>query len=116
MEMGLAGLGWIRVELERNEEGWLRTCGKRASGQSSLPGLERGRGNAFQSTEGGDGQATGGLPLEALSPEVFEVGVLGTRHELAPGLVEEYQPNRIATVARLVLPGAYGGRSFSQVP
>jgi hypothetical protein len=41
-------------------------------------------------------------PLEALAPEAFEVGVFGARHGLAPGLVEGYQPNRIATLARLV--------------
>jgi hypothetical protein len=63
MEKCLAGLGWIGVELERNEEGWLRACGKRPSGQSSLPGLERGRGNPFKSTEGGDGQATRAVPF-----------------------------------------------------
>jgi ThiF family len=43
-----------------------------------------------------------------LSPEVFEVGVFGTCHGLAPGWVEGYQPSSITTVARLVLPGAYG--------
>jgi hypothetical protein len=108
LEMWLGDLGWIGVEMERDEQGWPRAWGKRPSGESSLPGLERGQGNAFLSTEGGDGQAADGLPLEALLPEAFEVGVFGACHELAPGLVEEYQPNSITTVARLVLPSAYG--------
>jgi hypothetical protein len=110
LELWLGELGWIGVEVERDEQGWLRAWGKRPSGESSFPGLERGQGNAFLSAEGGDGQATGGLPLEALLPEAFEVGVLGTWHEMAPGLVEGYQPNRIATVARLVSPDAYAWR------
>jgi hypothetical protein len=107
MEEWLCGLGWIRVEVEGDEQGWLRAWGKRPSGESSFPGLERVRGDAFVSTECGDGQATGGVPLKALSPGAFEVGISGACHELAPGLVEGYQPNRIAAVARLVLPCAY---------
>ena len=94
------------VELERDEQGRLRACGKRPSGESSLPVLERGGGNAFTRAEGGDRQATGGLPLEALPPGAFEVGVLGACHELAPGLVVGDQPARIAAVARLVLSSA----------
>jgi hypothetical protein len=107
LQRWLGGLGRIGVEVKRDEQGWLRAWGKRPSGESSLPGLERGGGNAFLSTEGGDGQATGGLALEALSPEVFEVGISGACHEGAPGLVEGDQPNRIAAVARLVSPDAY---------
>jgi hypothetical protein len=40
LETWLGGLGWIRVEVERDEEGWLRAWGKGPSGESSLPGLE----------------------------------------------------------------------------
>jgi hypothetical protein len=107
MERRLAAFRWMGAEVERNEQGRLWAYGKRPSGQSSLPGLKRGTGNAFTCAKGGDGQATGGLPLEALSPGAFEVGVLGACHELAPGLVKGYQPSRIAGVARLVLPCAY---------
>jgi hypothetical protein len=102
MERRLATFGWMGVEVERNEQGRLRP-----SGQSSLPGLEGGTGDAFTCAEGGDGQATGGLPLEALSPGAFEVEVFRACHELTPGLVKGDQPSRIAAVARLVLPGAY---------
>src|SRR5208282_1476053 len=107
MERRLAAFGWMGVEMERNKQGRLGTCSKRAGGQSSFPGLERGAGNAFTCTEGGDGLATGGMPLEALSPGAFQVEVFGACHELAPGLVEGKQPRRIADVARLVLPCAY---------
>jgi hypothetical protein len=103
----LASFGRMRFEVEGNEERWVVAWWKGSSGESSFPGLERGTGETFLSTEGGDGQATGGLPLEALSPDAFEGGVFGTCHELAPGLVEGYQPSSITIVARLVLPGAY---------
>ena len=107
MERRLAAFGWMGVDMERNKQGRLRACSKRTGGQSSLPGLERGTGNAFTCTEGRDGLATGGMPMEALSPGAFEVGVFGACHGLAPGLVEGKQPRSITGVARLVLPCAY---------
>jgi hypothetical protein len=40
LETWLSGLGWIGIEVDRDEEGWLRAWGKRPSGESSFPGLE----------------------------------------------------------------------------
>src|SRR5262249_42410826 len=51
--------------------------------------------------------ATDGLPPEAQPPGVFESEILGTCHELTPGLEGWNQPNSVAAVARLVLPCAY---------
>src|SRR3954454_2010653 len=48
------------------------------------------------------------MPREATAPEALELGILGSCHGLAPGLVDRDQPMTIATLARMVLPDAYG--------
>ena len=58
----------------------------------------------------GDRQAAGGMPREAAAPEALELGILGSCHGLAPGLVDRDQPTTIATLARMVLPDAYTPR------
>ena len=47
------------------------------------------------------------MPREAAAPEALELGILGSCHGLAPGLVDRDQPTTIATLARMVLPDAY---------
>ena len=103
------GSVWWRtgIEVERNEQGRLGTCGKRPGREPSLPGVERGGGDTFTRAEVGDRQAAGGLSSEALPPGAFEIEVFGACHELAPGLEKGDQPSRIAAVARLDLPCAY---------
>ncbi len=104
-----------RRELERNKEG--AAPGAREAVRERPVGDSRHRtrcaGNAFtpRAQKGRDGQATAGLPHETLSPRVRSRSdqVFGTLPPWAGsyGLVEEYQTNRIATVARMVLPSAY---------
>src|SRR3954469_23260051 len=95
---------WRFFEVERNEQRRVAARGHRPSGEPSLPVLERWAGNAFTRAKRGDRQATGGVPLEALSPESLEVGILGSCHRLAPRLGKGDQPARITDVARLDLP------------
>jgi hypothetical protein len=92
-ERHLVSNEWKGIESQRNKQGrpWLWVCGKRMSGQSSLPDLERSAGDAFTCTERGDGETTCGLSLEALSPLVLEIGISGACHEQVPGLVEVCQ-------------------------
>jgi hypothetical protein len=61
---------------------------------------------ATPSAEHGNRQAAGGLPPQTEPPGVFATEVLGTCHELTPGLEARNQPSRVAAVARLVLPCA----------
>src|SRR5262249_3652895 len=100
------------IELERAEQGAVGPSGGRRGGESSSPGVEGGRGDPLTGAEGGNGQAAGGLPPKAKPPGVFETEVLGTCHELTPGLEERNQPSTVAAVARLVLPCAYAPPEF----
>jgi Integrase core domain len=102
--VALTGVG---VEVEGNEQGRLGACGKRLSREPSFPGAERGTGDPLTSGELGDRQAAGELSVEALPPGVCEVEVLGSCHELAPGLEKRDQPSSIAAMARLDLSCAY---------
>src|ERR1700734_4448500 len=95
------------MAVKRNEQGRLWTCGKRSSGEPSLPGVEGGGGDPFTCAERGDREATGSLSEQALPPGAFELGIFGSCHERAPGLEERDQPSSIAALARLVLPYAY---------
>ena len=71
----------------------------------AIPGRNRVM-TATPRAERGDRQAAGGLPPQTEPPGVFATEVLGTCHELTPGLEERNHPSRVAAVARLVLPCA----------